>query len=202
MIASTHKIGIPHGFSVTWPEDETSAYSIGYWEDGPQEPNRSATDARIAYIDQYTAEPIGEYGFDQYGWAGKATSFGIAVHEGRQWGLINQILVTIAVLAILLSVATSMVMWRKRRPKGIGAPRREPNRKLGLGLLLIIALLGILFPLLGATSLLVLSPRPGSQPMERPSGYSSARAIYGEVSWEQVIPGRDAQRAQRRSGAR
>ncbi|MGH3983792.1 MAG: hypothetical protein ACRDST_14195, partial [Pseudonocardiaceae bacterium] len=127
---------------------------------------------------------------------------GIAVHEGRQWGLINQILVTIAVLAILLSVATSMVMWRKRRPKGIGAPPREPHRKLGLGLLIIIAVLGILFPLLGATILLVLSPRPGSQPMERPSGDSSARAIYGEVSWEQVIPGRDAQRAQRRSGAR
>ncbi|MGH3973950.1 MAG: hypothetical protein ACRDS9_11605 [Pseudonocardiaceae bacterium] len=38
--------------------------------------------------------------------------------------------------------------------------------------------------------------------MERPSGDSSARAIYGEVSWEQVIPGRDAQRAQRRGGAR
>ncbi|MGH3983795.1 MAG: PepSY domain-containing protein, partial [Pseudonocardiaceae bacterium] len=77
---------------------------------------------------------------------------GIAVHEGRQWGLINQILVTIAVLAILLSVATSMVMWRKRRPKGIGAPPREPHRKLGLGLLIIIAVL----PLLGATMLLVL----------------------------------------------
>ncbi|MGH3889220.1 MAG: PepSY-associated TM helix domain-containing protein [Pseudonocardiaceae bacterium] len=156
VIASTQKIGIPHGFSVTWPEDETGAYSIGYWEDGPQEPNRSATDARIAYIDQYSAEPIGEYGFDEYGWAGKATSFGIAMHEGRQWGLINQILVTIAVLAILLSVATSMVMWRKRRPKGIGAPPREPNRKLGFGLLIIIAVLGILFPLLGATILLVL----------------------------------------------
>lgn len=156
VIASTQKLGIPHGFSVTWPEDETGSYSIGYWEDGPQEPNRSATDARIAYIDQYSAEPIGEYGWDEYGWAGKATSFGIALHEGRQWGLINQILVTIATVAILLSVASSMVMWRKRRPKGIGAPPREPHRTLGFGLLLIMAMLGILFPLLGASMLLVV----------------------------------------------
>ncbi|MGH3996959.1 MAG: PepSY domain-containing protein, partial [Pseudonocardiaceae bacterium] len=154
--AGAQKMGIPHGFSVFWPEDETGAYNIGYWEDGPQQPSRSATNARIAYLDQYTAEPISEYGFDDYGWAGQATSFGIALHEGRQWGLINQILVTIAVLAILLSVATSMVMWRKRRPKGIGAPPREHNRKLGFGLLIIIAVLGILFPLLGATVLLVL----------------------------------------------
>ncbi|MGH3973951.1 MAG: hypothetical protein ACRDS9_11610, partial [Pseudonocardiaceae bacterium] len=36
------------------------------------------------------------------------------------------------------------------------APPREHNRKLGFGLLIIIAVLGILFPLLGATVLLVL----------------------------------------------
>ncbi len=156
VIASGQKLGVPHGFSVSWPEDETGSYGINYWEDGPQEPNRSSTDARIAYVDQYTAQPIAGYGFDQYGWAGKATSFGIALHEGREWGLINQILVTIATLAILLSVASSMVMWRKRRPKGIGAPRKEPNRKIGFGVLLIIVALGALFPLLGLSMLVVL----------------------------------------------
>ncbi|MGH3885735.1 MAG: PepSY domain-containing protein, partial [Pseudonocardiaceae bacterium] len=133
------------------------AYNIGYWEDGPQQPSRSATNARIAYLDQYTAEPISEYGFDDYGWAGQATSFGIALHEGRQWGLINQILVTIATVAILLSVASSMVMWRKRRPKGIGAPRKEPNRKIGFGVLVIMIALGALFPLLGMSMLIILA---------------------------------------------
>ncbi len=78
------------------------------------------------------------------------------MHEGRELGLLNQILVAVAVSAILVSMATSVVMWRKRRPKGVGAPRKEPNRTLGFGLLLVIAMLGILFPLLGASILAVL----------------------------------------------
>lgn len=66
VIGSVQKIVIPHGLSVTWPEDETGSYSIGYGRTAP-ESNRSTTDAHIAYIyiDQYSAEPIGEYGFDE-----------------------------------------------------------------------------------------------------------------------------------------
>jgi uncharacterized iron-regulated membrane protein len=49
-----------------------------------------------------------------------------------------------------------MVMWRKRRPKGLGPPRKEPNRKLGFGVLVITTALGVLFPLLGLSILVIL----------------------------------------------
>jgi uncharacterized iron-regulated membrane protein len=157
VVAAGQKLGLPHGFSVTYPDGPTGSYGINYWEDGPQEPNRSTTDTRVAYIDRYTAQPISQYGFADYGWAAKATSYGIALHEGRQWGLIDQILVTIAVVAILVLVASSLVMWRKRRPRGLGAPNREPQRGLGLGLLVAIVALGVLFPLLGASMVVVVA---------------------------------------------
>jgi uncharacterized iron-regulated membrane protein len=156
IVAAGQQLGVPHGFSISYPEDGTGSYGVNYWEDGPQEPNRSATDARISHIDQYTAQPIASYGWDEYGWAAKATSLGIALHEGRELGLLNQLLVAIATVAILVSLATSVVMWRKRRPRGLGAPGKEPNRTLGFGLLLVIAMLAILFPLLGASLLAVL----------------------------------------------
>jgi len=156
VLARAQALGIPHGFSAYYPEGETGSYMIAYWADGPQEPFRDTTDTRIAYIDQYTAQPLGEYGYGEYGWAAKATDFGITVHEGREWGLLNQIMVATATVAILVSLATSLVMWRKRRPSGIGAPGKEPGRKLGLVLLVVIGIFSILFPLLGASILAVL----------------------------------------------
>lgn len=62
----------------------------------------------------------------------------------------------IATLMLLLSCATAVVMWRRRRPKGIGAPRRAPNRKLGIGVVAITLGLGALFPVLGISIVALL----------------------------------------------
>ncbi|MDQ3761532.1 MAG: PepSY domain-containing protein [Actinomycetota bacterium] len=157
VVASAQQLGVPHGFTVTPPEDATGSYMIAYWEDGDMEPNRSATDMRVAYIDQYTAQPLADYDFGDLGPVAQATNFGIALHEGRQWGLVNQLMTLAGALAILISVASAMVMWRKRRPKGLGSPRKESNRKLGFSVVVIMIALGALFPLLGLSMLAILA---------------------------------------------
>jgi uncharacterized iron-regulated membrane protein len=86
----------------------------------------------------------------------KATDLAIALHEGRQLGIWNQLAALLGTLALLLSCATAIVMWRKRRPKGVGAPRRAPDRRLGAGVVAITLGLGILFPLLGISILALL----------------------------------------------
>ena len=48
-------------------------------------------------------------------------------------------------------------MWRKRRPRGIGAPRRAPGRRLGAGVVAITLVLGILLPLVGISILALLA---------------------------------------------
>lgn len=157
IVARAQQMGFPPGFSITTPEDETGSYTIGLFPDADPQPNRSAADERVAYIDQYTAEPLGDYRYAQFGPLGKATDFGISLHEGREWGLASQLLALAGALAILTSAATAVVMWRKRRPKGLGAPRKEPDRRLGIGVVVITAALGVLFPLLGLTLLAVLA---------------------------------------------
>jgi uncharacterized iron-regulated membrane protein len=47
-------------------------------------------------------------------------------------------------------------MWRKRRPRGIGAPRRAPDRKLGAGVVAITLGLGVFMPLLGISIVVLL----------------------------------------------
>jgi uncharacterized iron-regulated membrane protein len=106
---------------------------------------------------KYTAEPLADYNFGDLGPAAQATNFGIALHEGRQWGLVSQLMALAGALALLVSAASAMVMWRKRRPKGLGPPRKEPHRKLGFGVLVIMIALGALFPLLGLSMLVILA---------------------------------------------
>jgi uncharacterized iron-regulated membrane protein len=157
VVARAQQLGFQPGIAITMPEDETGSYTIGFFPDAEPQPNRSAVDERIAYIDQYTAEPLGDYRYGQFGPLAKATDFGISLHEGREWGLVNQLLALAGALAILASATTAIVMWRKRRPTGLGAPRKEPDRRLGIGVVVITTVLGALFPLLGLTLLAVLA---------------------------------------------
>jgi uncharacterized iron-regulated membrane protein len=55
-----------------------------------------------------------------------------------------------------VSVATSLVMWRARRPKGLGAPRKEPDRRLMAGVFAITVGFGVVFPLLGVSLVAIL----------------------------------------------
>jgi uncharacterized iron-regulated membrane protein len=144
------------GFGITMPVGETDVYTVGKYADVDPQPVQSATDGGTMFVDQYSAQPIAVLPWSDFTFGAKAFDWSISVHEGREWGWISQVLVLIAALALLVSVASSLVMWRKRRPRGLGAPRREPDRKLALGVLTITLVLGVMFPLLGGSILAIL----------------------------------------------
>jgi uncharacterized iron-regulated membrane protein len=158
VVATAQRLGYPQGFSLTFPDGPSGSWAAWYGPDTDPKPNVSATQERMLYIDQYSATPIRDFRFAQFGAAAKASDLGIAIHEGRELGWITKIAMLVATLAILLSCATSLVMWRKRKPKGLGAPRRRgfPRRRDAVVVVAIIACLGALFPLLGASVLVVL----------------------------------------------
>jgi uncharacterized iron-regulated membrane protein len=159
VVATAQRLGYPQGFSLTFPDSPTGSWAAWYGPDSDPKPNVSATQERMLYIDQYSATPIRDFRFSQFGAAAKASDLGIAIHEGRELGWITKIAMLVATLAILLSCATSLVMWRKRKPKGVGAPRRTsfPRRRDAVAVLAIIASLSALFPLLGLSILAVLA---------------------------------------------
>jgi uncharacterized iron-regulated membrane protein len=156
IVARAQQMGMPAGTTISFPQDKTSSYAVSLYPDNDVEPNQSALNERFAFVDQYTAKPVGDFRYGQFGTMAQATDLGIALHEGRQFGLVNQLGALLGTLALLLSCATAVVMWRKRRPKGIGAPRRAPNRKLGAGVVAITFGLGIFMPLLGISILALL----------------------------------------------
>lgn len=160
VISRAQREGFKPGFLVTYPDGAKGSFQVAASPDLDPQPNKSAFDERYMYVDQYTGKVVGNYRFKDFGLMAQAADLGIALHEGRQFGLINQIATLAATLAILLSCATAIVMWRKRRPQGIGAPKRKSVVKMGpkiaVPIVLLVIALGFFMPMFGLSLLAIL----------------------------------------------
>ncbi|MCR7300226.1 PepSY domain-containing protein, partial [Pseudomonas aeruginosa] len=94
--------------------------------------------------------------WQDYNAVARSVQMGVVLHEGKLFGLGNQLLMLAVCLAILLSSASGLWIWWKRKPAGrLGVPplRHElPRWKSGIAIMLA---LGVAFPLVGASLLLV-----------------------------------------------
>ncbi|MBD2870215.1 PepSY domain-containing protein [Paenibacillus sp. IB182493] len=116
-------------------------------------PGQNAT----LHMDQYSGAVLTDVRFADYGIMAKAITYGIAFHEGRLFGLANQLIGLIACAGLILIAFSSYVMWRKRKPSGkLGAPAKPKSNKTTLGVLLIMLACGAAMPLVGASLLFVL----------------------------------------------
>jgi len=145
------RLGLPRPYAVQGPEGPAGAYAAVFTS--PQ-----AQDTRTIYLDQYSGAVLADVGYADYGPAAKAIEWGIAVHEGRQYGGPNRFLMLAGCVAILLLATTAPVMWWKRRPQGtLAAPPPPPERRVRLAVLGTVAVAGVIFPLVGATLLIALA---------------------------------------------
>lgn len=84
--------------------------------------------------------------------------YGVAVHEGALFPPINQILSAFTALGLITACISAVTLWWRRRPDGVlGAPPAHANARYPSVFVAVLALLGVLLPLLGASMLLVLA---------------------------------------------
>jgi uncharacterized iron-regulated membrane protein len=89
----------------------------------------------------------------------RLVGYGVAIHEGVLFPPLNQILNAFAALGLITMCLSSALLWWRRRPQGngtIGAPPYT-TAKHPRAMVAMLAVLGILLPLLGASMLLVLA---------------------------------------------
>ena len=102
------------------------------------------------HLDQYSGRVLAEVTFRDFGYLAQFYSWGIVAHEGRLFGLANQVLGTLAAVGVILLGVTGLAMWWRRRPVGrLAIP--DGGTPLPRPVLLGTFLLATLLPMLAAT---------------------------------------------------
>ena len=153
------------GYAIFPPSDSTQdgTTTYGSYTVVNRWPQR-VSEQRTLYLNQFTGATITNATAAQDGALARLTSFGIAMHMGNQMGWLTRISATVACLGVLLSVATGLLMWWKRRPAGhSGLPgpagettRADTPKKAMIAVTVVAVVLGILFPAFGISLLVVL----------------------------------------------
>jgi uncharacterized iron-regulated membrane protein len=86
----------------------------------------------------------------------QAVGIGVAAHEGQLFGAFNLALSLTAALGLIVLSFSAAWMWLRRRAPGVlGVPEFQVLPRFSLAVLAGVALLALLFPLLGASIALV-----------------------------------------------
>ncbi|SCB61722.1 Uncharacterized iron-regulated membrane protein [Rhizobium aethiopicum] len=137
------RAGIAPGFDMAIPSDDKGVYTASIYPD-------DLAKERTIHIDQYSGKPLVDISFGQYAVFGRWIEWGINVHQGQEWGLVNQLLMSATCLCVILMCVSAALMWWKRRPSGrMGVPPMPPKKSVYLGLWAIALIFGIAFPMTG-----------------------------------------------------
>jgi uncharacterized iron-regulated membrane protein len=141
--------GVQPGYSITLPKGAEGVYSIALFADDPRH------DATL-HLDQYSGKVLADVRWEDYGLVAKAVEGGAMLHEGKLFGLANQLLMLAVCLLVLLSAVSGLVMWWQRRPQGsFGVPPLRHDLPRWKTAIVVMLLLGAAFPLVGASLLLI-----------------------------------------------
>lgn len=189
--------GMVPGYAIIPPADSTEdgrtvygSYAVvNAW------PQR-ISEQRTLYLNQFTGATIANATAAQDGALSRLTSFGIAMHMGNQFGVVTRIIATVAALGVILSVATGLLMWWKRRPAGkTGLPspagaatRADTPRRAVIAVSVAAVTLGVIYPVFGVSLLVVLAVEAVLAARRR-SG--SAAAGTEDVPVGQTVPDAD-----------
>lgn len=142
--------GVMPGYSIVFPQKENGVFTI-------TAPLGDPYGQQTIHIDRYSGRILANVGWNDYGSVPKAVTAGIALHEGLAFGWPNQLVMLFAALTVLTLTVSGTMMWWKRRPaKRLGAPPLPENYPFWKPAVALIVIFGIIFPLVGISLIAVL----------------------------------------------
>lgn len=130
-------------------EGNAEPFKISYVPD-------KAQGQRTLYVDPQSGAVLDDIGWSRYSLAAKVIEWGVMVHLGRQFGLVNQLLNLLFCLVAMFALLAGLRLWWQRRRSGRWLPQRAKTDRLPLGLRVSLGVLVVLFPLLLLSVLLSL----------------------------------------------
>ncbi len=136
--------------TIKLPVDDRGVYTISnraFWLD----------DQQVIHVDQYSGDVIKALNWTQVGVLMELRQGFMRLHQG-EYGRINLIAVLIVALTFLLATVSSLISYLLRKPKGEwGLPKAPESFNAGLPVVIIMGLLALVFPVFGASLLLILA---------------------------------------------
>ncbi|MCC5800800.1 PepSY-associated TM helix domain-containing protein [Rossellomorea vietnamensis] len=146
-IAEDTDLAMP--YTISMPADKAGVFTLSHI-DHPK-------DLATIHLDQYSGAVLSDVRFNDFGIGAKLVEAGIALHEGRLFGITNQLIGLVVCLGLIGIVISSFIMWRKRKPSGkSGAPSKPADKRTSLIVLGIMLVMGILMPLVGISIIIML----------------------------------------------
>lgn len=150
-IAAAQREGIGQRFFVGVPRDTDGVWTIAQTglNDDINDPRQELT----VHVNSHTGDVVGQGGWNEYGLIARAMAAGVPLHMGSL-GWLNLLGASVMCLSVILLSASGLVMWWLRRPaRGwrLAAPPRTDPARVPLVTWATAAILGVLFPLAGAT---------------------------------------------------
>lgn len=144
-IAAAHRIG--PGWTMVLPAAPRAPWLV-------TDASPRTADTRVLYVDAASGAVLQDTRWANFGAGARAIEWGIAVHQGEQYGEANRLVMLAGCIAILLLAASAPVLWWKRR---FAAPPPARDVRAVRGVAAIMLALGAVFPLTGATMLAALA---------------------------------------------
>lgn len=150
-IAIFDESGLERGYSVVLPTTPNGVFSGSVYPD-------DLSKQRVIHLDQYSGTPLIDMSYADYGPLGRALEWGINTHMGQTFGVLNQIVLVLACIGIVVLAVSAAVMWWKRRPSGrLGVPPLPSDRKVFVGLFILLGIGGVIFPLTGISLVVMIA---------------------------------------------
>ena len=147
VVRTVEGLGVAPGYAVVIPTKPDGVFTASVYPD-------DITKERVVHLDQYSGKVLFDMQLKDLGLFGRLAEWGISIHMGQAFGLANQLVLLVSLVAMVGLVVSGLVMWWKRRPAGsLGAPRLPTGTGVPKGLIVIAVAGGLLFPMVGISML-------------------------------------------------
>jgi uncharacterized iron-regulated membrane protein len=150
MVATVAPLHLPEPVLVSPP-----MHAGGNWT--AKSDTRDRTSQVDLVLDGHTGTILKRTGFSGKPLLDRVVGTGIAAHEGALFGWPNKLLSLFTTVGLTLLSLSGLILWRKRKPEdALGAPAPIRRVRFSVGLIAIMLFLGLYFPFLGGSMVLVL----------------------------------------------
>jgi uncharacterized iron-regulated membrane protein len=159
-VAAAAAKGIPQPYFIAFPDGKDGVFSVlgDQWHDSSNPAYTDVSREATAHVDQYSGKVLATYDYNDYSPVAKVVSQGIAVHEGRRFGPISEVVSTLFCLGVLFLCISAPIMWwrRKKGQKGIAAPKGKLPVYSSWAVGLVLLGLAIVLPVFGISLAIIL----------------------------------------------